>query len=203
MWLRLAAIAIPLFPLAGGAQVPPGHRFDPGLHPNPIVTFVENADFRPVSYDEAREDSGIELLGLSGLDASLDAIAIAAGRTLEVRVIGRRTEVLAFPVVRQVFRFAGGGTLTLYSFRDPRTDLPSSDAEAMLNAEALTPPRRPGEGRFGPAGLPDSLSVRGRPGLLFESPTHRSLFWQEDGAGHVAVSDMDTDELFRVVDDLL
>src|SRR5438132_12687052 len=42
---------------------PPGAPYDASKHPNPIVTFVEEKDFKPVKYDEAKKSAGIELLG--------------------------------------------------------------------------------------------------------------------------------------------
>jgi len=203
MCRRLIVFGIGLVPLAGLAQVPPGHAYDPLIHPNPIVTFVTKLDFAPAGYEDARTAAGVELLGLSGSEGARDGIALAPGRTLEVRVLGRRTEALAFPVVRQRFTLTGGGALVLYSFRAPRTDLPSAEAEAMLNAEAFGPPRNPGRGRFGASPMPEMLSLRGRPALLFDGAGERSLFWEEEGASHVAVSDLDLDALFLVLEDLL
>jgi len=199
----MRALAVGLLPLTGFAQIPAGQAYDPERHPNPIVTFVEAEDFQPASYDEARRFAGIELMGLSAAEGVREEIAVAPGRAMELRVLGRRTETLSFPVVRQTFGLTRGGVLRLYSFRNPRTDLPSDAAEEMLDQDALTEPRNPGEGRFGPSPRPDSLSIRGKPALLFGNAGERSLFWQEDRVSHVAVADIEPEDLFRIVEDLL
>jgi hypothetical protein len=191
-----------LFPVAG-AQVPPGLGYDSGIHPNPVVTFVSNEDFRPSGYEEARRMMGTELLGLSGLTASRQAIEIAPGGTLQVRVLGRRTEVLTFPVVRQRFLLDGGEAFELYEFRSPRTDLPADEEEALLNQEALGAARDEGEGRFGRVAPPLELSIRGRPALLFSEPDLHTLFWRERGISYVAVSAVAVEDLFNLVEDLL
>jgi len=186
-----------------GAQVPAGMRFDPEVHPNPVVTFVTSDVFHTAGYDDASSEAGIELLGLSNLEGTRTGISLAPGHTLELRIVGRRTEVLTFPVVLQTFELHDGALLELYSFRNPRTTLPSRDEEAMLNTEAFTPPREPGEGRFGPVAMPDGVSVRGREALLFNAEEQWVLFWQEDGTSHVAVSGIDEEDLIRIVEDLL
>lgn len=203
MVLRIAVLGMSLFPLGGLAQVPPGPPYDPDSHPNPIVTFVESEDFRDATWDSARESSGLELLGLSGDLVTGEEIALAPGGTLEVRVLGRRTQVFGFPVVRQTFHLTGGGDLVLYSFRNPRTDLPSEDEAAMLDTEALTPPDGNDPGRFGATPLPEDTSVRGRPALLFAGGEIHCLFWQEGRVSHVAVTDLELEELFFFVEDLL
>lgn len=186
------------------AQVPAGVPYDPALHPNPIVTFVGNTDFRDSSYADAHRMAGVELLGPSGLTARRDSIGVAESRTLGVQVLGRPTEVLTFPVVRQGFVLDTGGDLVLYAFRNPRTDLPPADAEGLLNQEALgEADRNPEERRFGPAPPPEELSIRGRPALLFEEPERRTLFWQEGGVCYVAESSLAAEELFLLVEDLL
>jgi len=203
MRLGLTSFFICALTIMLNGQVPAGPPYDPGIHPNPIVTFVETASFRPVTYDEARMEAEIELLGLSARDGTRNEIALAPGGALEVRVLGRKTEALVFPVIRQTFALKGGELFLLYSFRNLRTDLPPSDAETMLNAEALTPPRRPGEGRFGMGPMPEETSVRGRAALFFEEEGRHTLFWQEDRVSHVGVSAIDSEEFFSLLEDLL
>lgn len=203
MLLRIAVLGMSLLPLRSLAQVPPGPPYDPESHPNPIVTFVETEDFRDSTWDGARESAGLELLGLSGDLITGEEIALAPGGALEVRILGRRTQVFSFPVVRQTFHLTGGGNLLLYSFRNPRTDLPSEDAETMLDTEALTPPVGNDSGRFGATPLPEDTKVRGHPALLFAGGETHSIFWQEGSVSHVAVTDLDLEDLFFVVEDLL
>jgi hypothetical protein len=203
MLLRIAVLGLGILPLRGMAQVPPGPPYDPDIHPNPVVTFVGTVDFADATWDSARESAGLELLGLSGDLITGDEIALAPGGTLEVRVLGRRTQVFSFPVVRQMFHLTGGGMLWLYSFRNPRTDLPSEDEQVMLNAEALAPPGGDAARRFGTIPLPEDTAVRDRPALLFTAGKTHSLFWQEGRVSHVAVADLDLEQLFFLVEDLL
>ena len=60
--------------------------FDVSKHPNPIITFVETKDFKPVSSEQVKKESGIDMLGLSQDQGKLQSIEIADGPTLELAV---------------------------------------------------------------------------------------------------------------------
>lgn len=189
------------------AQVPAGFPYTPGLHPNPIVTFATDTDFRTVSYEVAREEAGIELLGLSARVGTREDVAVTRGEVQEVEILDRDTEVLFFPAVRQRFRLTDDRVVTLYSFRDPRPgEIPADVLVEVLNRHAFRPDRKPEDARFGPHPGPEDLEVRGVAALMFSSGDHTPLtvFWQENGVSHVATSDaLGHDELFRVIEDLL
>ena len=69
MWAMIRIATFLLVVLASAAvfaQVPPpGTPYDSSRHSNPIITFVENRDFKPSDYEQAKKAAGIELLGLS------------------------------------------------------------------------------------------------------------------------------------------
>jgi len=56
--------------------------------------------------------------------------------------------------------------------------------------------------RFGGT-APEQLEIRGARGLLFDKEGQITIYWQEEGVGHVAMASLARQELFRVVDDLL
>src|SRR3989442_341808 len=58
------------------------------------------------------------------------------------------------------------------------------------------------EMRFGGT-APEQLEIRGARGLLFDKEGQITIYWQEEGVGHVAMASLARQELFRVVDDLL
>src|SRR5947209_2935061 len=115
-----------LFSSVAAAQTPPpGAPFDPSKHPNPIVTFVEEKDFKPVAYYRAKADAGIELLGLSQNEGKRGSVELAEGRFVKnMSILNFRTDVTFYPVVRQKFKLANGSDLVLYSFRFPKVALP-------------------------------------------------------------------------------
>src|SRR5262245_5073748 len=95
---------------------PPGPPFDGSKHPNPIVTFVDTKDFKPISSDQARKESGIELLGITQDEGKRESIEVADGRFVKnMSILGGRTDVTFYPVVRQKFMLSEGGGLILYS----------------------------------------------------------------------------------------
>lgn len=184
-------------------QVTPGAPYEPSKHPNPILTFVEPDDFAPTTHQEATTSAGIDLLGLSSTEGSRDALSIASRRVEEIKIVGRRTEVLFHPTVRQEFALSGGGTMVLYSFKVPKTDFPSEYEESALNEHAFRDDKDPLKRRFGPSTPPEKTEIRGSPALLFDNDGELTLFWIEGGTSHVAVSNVDRRTLFHLVEDLL
>ena len=193
-----------MFSAGAGAQTPPpGSPFDASRHPNPIVTFVEEKDFKPVTYDKAKTDAGIELLGLSQDEGKRGSVEIADGRFVKnMSILSFRTDVTFYPVVRQKFTLAKGSDLVLYSFKFPRVTLPREYARIILNEAAVEKKKKPNEMRFGGNG-PEQLEIRGARGLLFDKDGQLTVYWQEEGVGHVAMGSLARQELFRVIDDLL
>jgi len=193
-----------LFSSVAAAQTPPpGAPFDASKHPNPIVTFVEEKDFKPVTYDKAKADAGIELLGLSQDEGKRGSVDLADGRLAKnMSILNFRTDVTFYPVVRQKFRLASGSDLILYSFRFPKVTLPREYARKILNEAAIEKKKKPSEMRFGGT-APEQLEIRGARGLLFDKDGQITVYWQEEGVGHVAMASLERQELFRVVDDLL
>lgn len=193
-----------LFSSVAAAQTPPpGVPFDASKHPNPIVTFVEEKDFKLVTYDKAKADAGIELLGLSQDEGKRGSVELADGRLAKnMPILNFRTDVTFYPVVRQKFRLANGSDLILYSFRFPKVTLPREYARKILNEAAIEKKKKPSEMRFGGT-APEQLEIRGARGLLFDKDGQITVYWQEEGVGHVAMASLERQELFRVVDDLL
>ncbi len=105
----------------GFAQVPAGPPFDPDIHPNPIVTFVRSSDFASTTYDEAADNAGIEIVGLSSGTATRESIEITEGSVDEVKILGRDIETLFFPVVRQRFELNAGGDADALFVQRPET----------------------------------------------------------------------------------
>ncbi len=187
------------------AQVPPpGPPYDSAKHPNPIVTFVENKDFKPSDYEEAKKAAGIEIVGLSQEEGKRESVETADGKFVKnMSIIGNiRTDVTFYTVVRQKFKLTGGADLVVHSFKFPRVVLPREFKEFVLHEAATQKKKKPAEMRFGGLG-PEELEIRGRDGLLFEKDGQIIVYWQEGGVGHTATGSMPRRELFRVVEDLL
>src|SRR5438105_4454585 len=188
---------------AGGQTPPPGPPFDASRHPNPIVTFVEEKDFKPATSDQAKKVAGIELLGLSQDEGKRDSVELADGRFVKnMSILNFRTDVTFYPVVREKYKLARGADLVLYSFRFPRVALPREYARIILNEAAVEKKKKPSEMRFGGT-APEPLEIRGARGLLWEKEGQITLYWQEEGVGHVATAHLPRQELFRVIEDLL
>ena len=189
--------------IAAAQTPPPGAPFDASRHPNPIVTFVEEKDFKPTPYDQAKKTAGIELLGLSQDEAKRESVDLADGRFVKnMNIIGFRTDVTFYPVVRQKFKLTNGSDFTLYSFRFPKVALPPQYARIILNEAAVEKRKKPSEMRFG--GNPaEELEIRGFRGLLWEKDGQTTVYWQEQGIGHVVMSPLPRRDLFEVIDDLL
>lgn len=200
---RLAMIVLFVLPAAAAlAQVPAGVPYDPKLHPNPIVTWVREQDFKPATFAEASRQVGIEIMSLSqeeGRRELLELAMPAQGGPQKVRMMGRDVEVTFYPVVRQTYVLKSGSRFVMYTFRFPRA-LTSAEA---LNAAAFSKPRRPSEARFGTTPPPDEIEIRGGPGLIFDTDKQLTIYWFELGGGHSVTTDASREELFRVLKDLL
>jgi hypothetical protein len=194
--------------LAGSATAfaqtpPPGQPFDRSKHPNPIVTFVELKDFKSATAGEVREESGIELVGISQQEGGRESLAIAPGRFVRnMSILGIRTDVTFYPVVRQTFKLTEGAGLTLHSFRFPKVALPRDFTRIVLNEAAVEKRKKPSEMRFG-GEKPETLEIRGAPALLFENDGEITVYWQENGVGHAATARLGRRALFEIIEDLL
>ena len=193
--------------LSGFTQIPAGPPYQPGTHSNPIVSFATADDFKPSTYDEARNQADLDLLGLSASEGTRESISITESYVDEIKILGSDVDVLFYPVVRQTFRLVDGDEFLLYSFKDPRpTGIPSSILASVLNEHAFRPDRKPEESRFGPGERPEQLEIRGSAALLFddsENGGNLTLFWQDEIASHVAVAKVSRQRMFRIVEDLL
>jgi hypothetical protein len=182
---------------------PPGPPFDPGKHPNPIVTFVESKDFKPIAPEEVRKQAGIDLLGFSQDEARRESLDVADGRFAKnMPILSIRTDVTFYPVVRQHFKMAGGGDLVMYSFRFPKVALPQGFTRAVLNEAALEKRKKPSDMRFG-GEKPEEFDIRGSRALLFEKDKQITVYWQEEGVGHTVTSMLPRKEIFSIIEDLL
>lgn len=202
---------IPVLPIlilasiAAFAQTPPpGDPYDPARHPNPIITSVEESDFKPSNYEEAREQADMELLGLSRSEGRRESIEIADGKFVKNMPIlrGIRSDVTFYPVVRQAFKLSGGSELIMYSFKFPKVSLPPDFGKIVLEEAAVEKKKKPSEMRFG-GRIAEKLEIRRRDGLLFEKDGRITVYWQEDGIGHTATASLPRRELFRIIEDLL
>jgi hypothetical protein len=183
------------------AQVPAGVPYDPKKHPNPIVTWVEQKDFKMVPFAEAAERVGVDLMSLSrdqGERTSVELATPAAARQ-KIRSYGEEYEATFYPVMRQTYKLKSGNTFILYTFRFPRA-LTSAD---FLNMTAFQKPPRGVTPRFGSSPLPDQIDIRGVPGLYFDDGKSRTIYWFELGGGYSVTTNASKDELFKVLGDLL
>jgi hypothetical protein len=183
------------------AQVPAGIPFDSAKHPNPIVTWVEIKNFKVTTFAAAVAAVGVDTMSLSQNEGRRESVELASpsNSRQRIRMAGEDVEVTFYPVMRQNYKLKSGHTFVLYTFRFPRA-LTSAD---VLNAAAFGRPVRGVSPRFGSVPLPDRIEIRGNPGLYFENPKERSVYWFELGAAHSATTDAPKDEFFEVLDDLL
>jgi hypothetical protein len=202
---RTATILLALWTSANAlAQTPPpGNPFDASRHPNPIITFVEEKDFRLEPQENVKKDTGIDLLGLSQDEGKRQSIEIADGRFVKnMSILSIRTDVTFYPVVRQKFKLTGGADLVLYSFRFPRVALPQDFTRIVLNEAAIEKKKKPTEMRFG-GSKPETLEIRGARALLFVNGDQNIVYWQEEGVGHTISAAIPEKELFGIIEDLL
>ncbi len=205
MFRVVCFLVVTLAAAVASAQIPPpGAPFDPSRHPNAIITFVENKDFRAVSPEAAKKDAVIDLLGLSQPRGKRESVAIADGKYVKnMAILSIRSDVTFYPVVRQKFKITDGSDLVLHSFKFPRiSGLPRDFAQFVLHEAATEKKKKPSEMRFGGA-APEQLEIRGIPGLLFEKDGEITIYWVEEGVAHTATSSLPRRELFSVVEDLL
>ena len=183
------------------AQVPAGIPFNPAKHPNPIVTWVEEKSFRTTTFSAAVAAVGVDTMSLSQDQGHRDSVELASPSPArqKLRMAGEEFEVTFYPVMRQNYKLKSGHIFVFYTFRFPRA-LTSSD---VLNQAAFGRPLRGATPRFGAIPVPDRIEIRGNPGLYFENPKERSVYWFELGAAHAATTDAPKDELFDVLEDLL
>ena len=183
---------------------PPGPPFDSSKHPNPVVTYVETKDFKPIGAGQVKNAAGIDLLGLSQDEAKRESLDIADGRYVKsMTILSIRTEVTFFPVVRQVFKLNDGGTeLVMYSFKFPRVALPENFREIVLNEAAIEKKKKPADMRFG-GEKPEMFDIRGAPALYFEKDGQITVYWEEEGVGHTVTAKLPRNDLFNIIDDLL
>src|SRR5262245_37831041 len=199
---RILTMAIlGLTALAAVAQVPAGVPYDPAKHPNPIVTWVTAKDFKKVPFAEAADQVGVELMSLSRDQADRESVELAVPTPArqKVRIVGREFEATFYPVMRQNYKLKSGSSFSLYTFRFPRA-LTTAD---FLNEAAFARPPRGTVPRFGSLPVPDRIEIRGNPGLYFDDPMQRTIYWFELGAGYSVTTSASKDELFKVLDDLL
>jgi hypothetical protein len=197
-------VFVVLFSTVAVAQTPPpGAPYDASRHPNPIVTFVEEKDFKPATYEEAKKAAGIELLGLAQDQAKQESVELADGRFVKnMQILNFRTDVTFYAVVRQKFKLSSGSDLVLYSFRFPKVALPPQYARMVLNEAAIEKRKKPSEMRFG-GNPPEEFEIRGAPGLLWQKDGQTTVYWQEEGVGHVVTGSQPQEELFQIIEDFL
>jgi hypothetical protein len=201
--VALFVFAVLLSTVAVAQTPPPGAPYDASRHPNPIVTFVEEKDFKPGTYEEAKKAAGIELLGLAQDEAKQQSVEFADGRFVKnMPILNFRTDVTFYAVVRQKFKLSGGSDLILYSFRFPKVALPPQYTRMVLNEAAIEKRKKPSEMRFG-GNPPEELEIRGAPGLLWQKDGQTTVYWEEEGVGHVVTGSQPQEELFRVIEDFL
>ena len=183
------------------AQVPAGLPFDPSKHPNPIVTWVESKNFKTATFAEAVAVVAVDTMSLSQEQGSRESVELAnpSPARQRVRMAGENVDVTFYPVMRQNYKLKSGHTFVLYTFRFPRA-LTGAD---VLNAAAFGRPARGETPRFGSVPQPDRIEIRGYPGLYFENPKQRSVYWFELGAAHSATTDAPKDQFFDILEDLL
>jgi Domain of unknown function (DUF4367) len=201
----LAAVAVALAgTIAGLAQTPPpGPPFDPSKHANPIITFVESKDFKPIVSDQVKKEAGIDLIGISKAEGQRELLQIADGRFAKnMSILSIRTDVTYYPVVLQKFKLTSGSEVVLYSFRFPKVALPPDFTRLVLNEAAIEKKKRPSEMRLG--GMkPETFEIRGTRALLFENEGQTTVYWQEEGVAYTATSSLPQKELFAVIESLL
>jgi Domain of unknown function (DUF4367) len=183
---------------------PPGAPFDPSRHPNPIVTFVESKDFKPLANGQVKAEAGIDLLGLGQDEGKLESLDIAPGRFVKnMSILNFRTDVTFYPVVRQAFKLTDGGAeLVIYSFRFPRVALPPDFTYAVLNEAAIEKKKKPTDMRFGGRNA-EMFDIRGARALLFEKDGETTVYWQEEGVAHTVTAKLPRNDLFNIIEDLL
>src|SRR5438093_13787231 len=112
--MRIAGfLALVILPGPAFGQVPPGYPYDSARHPNPILTYVTNQDFKASTFSEAQKLAGLELLGVSREEGRQESIEVAPlpSTNHKVKLLRQTVDVVFYPVVRQTFTLNGGGRL--------------------------------------------------------------------------------------------
>src|SRR5689334_16269486 len=118
------------------AQVPAGVPFNPDRHPNPIVTWVDEKNFKATTFATAVAAVGVDTMSLSQDQGRRESVELASPSPARqrIRMVGEDVEVTFYPVMRQNYKLKSGHTFVLYTFRFPRA-LTSAD---VLNAAAFS-----------------------------------------------------------------
>jgi hypothetical protein len=198
-----ALVAMLLMAASAWAQVPPGFPYKADEHPNPILTFVTNQDFKPSTSADAQKLTGLDLLGLSKEEGRQDSVEVAVipATNRKVKLRGGTIDVVFYSVVKQTFTLAGGGSVILHSSKFPRLPVPLKEAAPVLNQSAFAK-AKPSEARFGSA-TAEMIDVRGQEALLFDDGMRRTIFWVERGIIYTATSSIRQSQLIRIIEDLL
>jgi hypothetical protein len=199
--LRVTTIAILCVATTLLAQVPAGAPFNPSKHPNPIVTWVQEKDFKKTTFSAAVAAVGVDTMTLSSDQGQRESVELATPSPArqKVRMAGYDVEVTFYPVMRQKYRLKSGHSLSLYTFRFPR----AATTADLLNDAAFGRAQRGETPRFGTLKVPDRIEIRDNAGLYFEGAKERTAYWFELRASHSATTDAPKEEFFRVLDDLL
>jgi hypothetical protein len=189
-------------------QVLPGVSYNPKRHPNPVVTYIKTSDFKKTTYDEARKLTEFDPLGLSAKEGERKSIEIALQKPTTQRINLPDDEfpqikVEFYPVVRQNYVLKSGVALILDAFRFPKVPIPMNDMTGILNGAAFRPGDQYWQARFGPATVPERVTVRGVAALLFDDNNEFVLFWREGTHCYVIKTKAPRSDLFRIAADLL
>jgi hypothetical protein len=201
-------LATLFYAVAAFGQVPPGNPYEPGKHPNPIVTYIKTKDFRMTTYADAKKVSGFDPLGLSEKEGERQSIEIAEPKPENQKIALPNDEfplikVEYFPVVRQTYLLKTGLVLVLDGFKFPKVPIPMNDLTPILNNAAFRPGDKFWKSRFGPSTVPERVTVRGVAGLLFDDNHEFVLFWREGTECYVVKTKASRADLFRIAADLL
>ena len=189
-------------------QVPPGVPYEPKKHPNAIATFVKMSDFKKTTYNDAKKAVGFDPLGLSEKEGVRQSIELALPKP-ETKKIELPDDEFPFikveftPVVRQKYLLKSGQELLLDAFQFPKVPIPLNDMTGILNAAAFQPGDKFWKARFGPATVPERVTVRRLAGLLFDDNMEFVLFWREGTECYIIKTKASRSELFRIATDLL
>jgi len=202
-FLAALSLAVTVF-----GQVPPGVSYNPGKHPNAIVTYIKTKDFKKTTYADAKKVTEFDPLGLSEKEGKLQSIEIALPNPATPKIALPNDEfplikVEYFPVIRQTYQLKSGGVLVLDAFKFPRVPIPMNDLTGILNNAAFRPGDKYWKARFGPATVPERVSVRGLAALLFDDNHEFVLFWREGTECYVIKTKAPRADLFRIAADLL
>ncbi|HET9132019.1 MAG TPA: hypothetical protein VFO86_13775 [Terriglobia bacterium] len=201
-------IATLLFAASAFAQVPPGVSYDPGKHPNPIVTYIKTKDFRPTTYADAMKLAGFDPLGLSEKEGERKTIEIAEPKPASQKIELPNDEfplikVEYFPVFRQTYVLKSGVALVLDAFKFPKVPIPMNDLTGVLNSAAFRPGEKYWKPRFGQSTVPERTNIRGVAALLFDDNHEFVLFWREGTECYVIKTKASRADLLRIAADLL